>query len=253
MFGKLKRFIVGAAFDAHWTCAVCGREIFGEGYFCRECEKQLPAIGENFCAHCGRELETPAPVCETCKNRLTEVDGGRSAFRYEGSARALVKKFKYGGAKWLAEVFALSLREIYDKSGFSADAAVSVPMLKKDIKKRGYNQTDELLRAFSALTGVPAAYPLEKRRLTKRQATLAGKDRLKNLIGAFKITDKAAIEGKTVMIIDDVTTTGATLQAVATALKNGGAKRVYALTIASVSRKGEDKNPKNQGVANGTD
>ena len=235
MFERWKKFLIAAAFDPRWTCAVCGRENFGEKYICEECEKKLPFIGENRCAHCGRPLAAAAPVCDTCRNRLTEIDGCRSVFRYAGAVETLIKKFKYGGGKWLAEGFAEYLAALFGESGFEADAAVSVPMLEKDEKRRGYNQTKLLAEAFSALTGIPAEDPLRKKRLTARQAALAGKDRLKNLIDAFRVKDKTLTEGKSILILDDVTTTGATLQAVAAALKKGGAKRVYALTIAAVS------------------
>lgn len=243
MNDKLRKLLVGAAFDPHWTCAVCGREIFGGGYFCRDCLQKLPFNDKAFCAHCGRALDAPAPVCDTCANRLPALDAGRSVFCYEGAIPPLIRKFKYSGARWLADAFADDLARLYRESGFTADAAVYVPMRKAAQRKRGYNQTELLARAFSERTGVPAICPLVKRKPTKRQAALAGDDRMKNLEGSFAAAERHAAAGKTLVVIDDVTTTGATLQAMAVALKKNGAKRVYALTIASVSRKGH-KNPK---------
>lgn len=233
MIEKCRRFLECVAFDPAWTCTLCGAEIF-EGYFCAACENDLPFNDGAICSHCGRKLETTAPVCGTCKNRLTDLDAGRSVFLYEGTAAELIKRFKYANERYLARVFAVYLAKLYEESGFVADAAVSVPMLEEDEKKRGYNQTVLLAEAFSAMTGLPALSPLVKKKTTEHQSQLSGRDRLKNLESAFKVSGKDSVEGRSLIIVDDVTTTGATLQAVAKELKRNGAARVYALTAASV-------------------
>ena len=234
MAEKFSAFLRRTAFSAEWTCALCGREIFGGGHFCKTCAAELPYNGGGICLHCGRQVKESAPVCPACENRLPDLDAGRSPFVYQGGVADLIRKFKYGGARWLAEVFAPYLAETWEKSGFRADVALWVPMTAKEQKKRGFNQSELLAGEFSLLTGIPALGLLEKKRETARQAGLGGEARRKNTEGAFRTAEKGGAAGKTLLVLDDVTTTGATLQAAANALKRQGAERVYALTIASV-------------------
>ena len=235
MLEFLKRAAEKNAFNPGWTCAYCGREIVGGGYFCRECAEKLPFNDGEICAHCGRELDAPQDYCYTCAGRLTAFDAGRSAFVYEGIVSALIRKFKYGNARYLAKVFAPYLANVYYGSFAAADAVAYVPMLKKDQRKRGFNQTELLAREFSALTGLRVISAAEKRRPTAKQAALDRADRLKNMENTFRVADKAAVAGLNILILDDVTTTGATANALAAELKKSGADKVFVLTVASVS------------------
>ena len=110
-------------------------------------------------------------------------------------------------------------------------------MTQKSQKKRGYNQSFILAKGVSEKVGAPLFCGIEKVKETKRQATLRRDDRLKNLKDAFRITNKRQIKDKTVLIVDDVTTTGATGEAIAERLKKAGAKIVYLLTVASLPPK----------------
>lgn len=132
-------------------------------------------------------------------------------------------------------MFAPYLANVYYGSFAAADAVAYVPMLKKDQRKRGFNQTELLAREFSALTGLRVISAAEKRRPTAKQAALDRADRLKNMENTFRVADKAAVAGLNILILDDVTTTGATANALAAELKKSGAEKVFVLTVASVS------------------
>ena len=106
-------------------------------------------------------------------------------------------------------------------------------MTEKAKRRRGYNQSELLAKSLSEKIGVPTLECLAKVKETKGQVTLRRSERFKNLIEAFRVTDKKAVKGKTVVIVDDVTTTGATAQALAELLKKSGALKVYLLTVAS--------------------
>jgi competence protein ComFC len=106
-------------------------------------------------------------------------------------------------------------------------------MTEKSEKRRGYNQSKLLAEALSRFTEVPVFYGLIKKSETKRQVTLGRKERLKNLQDSFRVKDKKSVVDKTLVIIDDVTTTGATAEVIAEALKRAGAKTVYLITVAS--------------------
>lgn len=236
LFSRIGAFLEKFLYNPKWRCISCGKEIFDDNsYFCEACKEKLPTREGAICAHCGRETVAPVEYCDTCKGRLTAIDKGRSAFEYDKPISGLIKRAKYGGEKYILTALAEYLSLVYFKNYFAADVIVYVPMTKKAERKRGYNHGKVLAEKTSEIVGVPVLDCLEKTRETKRQAKLNAESRKKNLIGAFKVTDKRAAENKTVLIIDDVTTTGATGEAVAEALKKAGASSVLLLTVAAVS------------------
>ena len=234
---KIKNFIAELFFNARWRCNVCGKEIFDGKYFCQECESKLPFNDGIICAHCGRKTIAPESYCSTCKEKLVALDKCRSAFVYDGEIAKLIKKAKFGGKRYILEIFSSYLSNCYFKHYFNSDVIVYVPMTKKALRKRGYNQSQILAQLVSDKVGVPTVDCIEKIKDTKRQATLDRAQRLKNLEGAFKITSRSMIKDKSVLIIDDVTTTGSTAEVIAERLKRAGASIVNLLTVASVPPK----------------
>ena len=232
------KFLSDAFFKVDWTCNSCGAEVFNGEYFCKSCEKELPFNDSFICEKCGRATTAKTPVCDTCKNFYYSVDTARSVFNYEGVIAKLIKNFKYDNKKYLGEVFAFYLKPLLDEHFSSSDYITFVPMDEKALKKRGYNQTEILAKILSERSGIPLYLGIEKFKPTEHQANLSKEERLNNLSGCFRLTDKKAIAGKTVLVIDDVMTTGATTQTVANLLKSKGkALKVNVLTIASVPDK----------------
>lgn len=234
---KIKRFFgknYKKLFSVKWTCNCCGKEIFSDGYFCETCEKSLPYNNGNICNHCGRKVNNKQDYCLSCKNTYIAVDTARSVFTYAPPISDLIKKFKFNNKRYLSEILAKYLKDEYDKSGFRADYIVFPPMTDKAKKKRGFNQTELLSKNLSEKTGVPYIDDFIKVKDTERQVDLSRELRLKNLIGAYRIVDKKVVKDKTVLIVDDVLTTGATTEALAKLLKKAGARKVLVLTVASV-------------------
>ncbi len=217
-----------------WKCCVCGKEIFDQGYICPECEDKLPYLNGVVCNHCGRKVIAYEEYCTTCKGILVSTDKVRSVFNYEKPISGMIKRAKYDDARYLLEMFAQKMTFVYYKNFMVADCCCYIPMTQTALKNRGYNQSQILAQKFAELVKIPVVECVVKKRETQRQATLTRAERLKNLSDVFKIVNKGRIKGKTVLIIDDVTTTGATAEAVAKKLKKAGALRVYLLTIASV-------------------
>ncbi|MBR5900071.1 MAG: ComF family protein [Clostridia bacterium] len=234
---RVKRFINEYLFNAKWCCNACGKEIFNDKYFCDDCIKKLPFNDKSVCDHCGRKVATATPFCSTCKERLLSIDKGRSAFVYDKPISYLIQGAKYDKRLYLLEAFADYLAPIYLKNYFNADYFCFIPMTDKAKKKRGYNQSQLLCEKLSQKVNVPVLDCLEKVKETNRQAKLGRQDRLKNLEGAFRVKDRKNVKDKTLLIVDDVTTTGATAEIVASALKKSGAKCVYLLAVASVPSK----------------
>lgn len=233
----LRKFTDKYFFNLKWRCNVCGKEIFEGQYFCRECEEKLPLNVGPFCNHCGRHTVAPEEYCSTCKEFLLSVDVARSAFVYDDPVKSMITKLKYGGKRYFAEILGEYLAAVYYKFGLEADVAVFIPMTRRAKFKRGFNQSELLAERFSTLTGVEVKDCLIKVKETPRQATLDRKSRMTNLVGAFKVSDKSAVKDKKVLIVDDVTTTGATAEALASKLKKAGAAKVTLLTCASVPPK----------------
>ncbi len=243
----LKRFLRLHVYNPEWRCALCGEENFDGGFICAQCEKDLPYNDGYICNHCGRETEISEEYCLTCKDNLIAIEKARSVFSYERPISTLITHFKYDNHRYLVEYFVNKMAMVYLKNFFSADFISFVPMLEKDEKKRGYNQSKLLAEGLATKLDLPLNACVEKSKQTQRQAKLTRKERLKNLKGAFKVVNKKTVKDKVVLLVDDVTTTGATAETVATALKKAGAKLVYLLTVASTPSKNnrkKDKKPK---------
>ncbi len=234
---RIHAFFKSYLFNPKWKCNWCGKEIFNEAYFCEDCKNKLPYNDKAICDHCGRKLSVGSNYCSTCKGKLTSLDKCRSAFNYDMPINMLIKNAKYDNKRYILEYFAGYLSLIYFKNYFNADALVFVPMTEKAESKRGYNQSKILALKLSEIINVPVIDVLIKKTETKRQAKLNRTERLKNLEDAFKVTDKKAVRGKKILIVDDVTTTGATTENISIKLKKAGADVVYLLTVASVAPK----------------
>lgn len=233
LFVKIAKFLKEHFYNPKWRCIACGREIF-EGNFCEDCKRELPFNNGIICQHCGRKVIGLENYCSTCKGVLVSLDKCRSAFNYEPPISTLIKKMKYGNGRYIADVLSEYLAPLYFKNYFNADFLTFIPMTDKAKKKRGYNQGQLLAQALSKRVGVPVVECLKKVKDTERQAKLTRAERLKNLTDAYKVVDKKAVKDKTILIIDDVSTTGATAQAAADKLKRAGAKVVCMLSVASV-------------------
>ena len=241
-FAALRRAVLGK----NCVCAACGADVFTEEKFCARCLRALPFNRGHICRKCGRRIGGDYPVCLECKAQMPLFEAARSAFCYEGDIVRLIKKFKTGGRE-LSEALAGQMAPFLREGGAFAGAQllVCVPMTEAARRKRGYNQSALLAEELEKLCGIPFGREvLVKTRETEAQKGLGRRARADNLRGSFRVHERKACAGKTVVIVDDVMTTGATADAVAAALAGAGAKRVYLLTAASVPSRpqGEAKN-----------
>lgn len=245
-YNGAERKIIRFLFPPDITCNVCNREIF-EGYFCAECEEKLPYNNGTICAHCGRRIFNPEERCFSCNGRETWFTRARSVFVYEQPVRHMITSLKYDGKRYLAEIFASRMKEVYYASFFNSDVIVYPPMSEERLVERGYNQAELIAKELSLLIGVPVAdNAFRKVKETARQAMLDAAQRRVNLSGSFEIKDKTAIKGKHVLLIDDVMTTGATVETLSKIMIKHGALSVDVLTIASVAKGIEGKIGKNE-------
>ncbi len=235
---KALREIKFSFFDRKLTCNLCNRENFNGKYFCDECLSRLVKNDGYICDHCGAPTEYPTAYCDTCAERNLSFSYARSAFIYTGEVKKLIREMKFHGKAYLADAFAEYAYEKFVKCGYNADIIVYVPMTKRRERKRGYNQSRLLAEEISALSGIKTGDGiLEKRETEANQVGLTREQRRRNLADSFRVKDKTAVKDKTVLIIDDVMTTGSTLESIAAELKKAGAKEAIALTAAVTAKK----------------
>ncbi len=224
-------------FNPKWKCNACEEEIFNGQYFCSDCQKSLPIITSDYCEKCGRQLKAGSTNCTDCKERMIYVDKARSLYSYEGAISKLIKGLKFYNKKYVVDIFINDLSNLYFKSYFNADNILFVPMTIKAESVRGFNQSKLIAEKLAQATNVPLLDGVSKVKETKRQSTLNGKERLENVKGAFKLKKGVVVKDKTIVLVDDVFTTGATSEAIAKVLKDKGASKVYLLTVSSLKNK----------------
>jgi ComF family protein len=176
------------------------------------------------CAGCGAPLERPTdgPVCEVCW--LSSVNG-----IYEGSLRNIIHAFKYEGRRSLARRLAAMMRARSPEIFADVGATVPVPLHPSRRRSRGFNQAHDLARHL----GLPVVHALRRTRATATQADLPAAERYGNVRGAFAPTGNAAsLRGSVVLVVDDVMTTGATLESCARVLREGGVKEARVIAAA---------------------
>ncbi len=231
---RIGRFLSEALFPSSFTCDICGIETFG-GNLCLSCLKKVIYNCAPNCPICGRK-NVISEICMECKANAPKFKKAVSALIYENGSAVLIAKFK-NGHPYLKDYFAeLLVERLFEMP--ELDCIVYVPMTKKAVRKREYNQAELLAKSISKRIDLPVIKNcVIKIKETNEQKSLSRKERAKNLKGCFKVEKASEIKGKRVLLIDDVLTTGATAEAITEKLLKAGADSVYLATVASVEYK----------------
>lgn len=208
-------------------CAACGAR---GAWLCATCLGALPRIVPPFCPHCG-EPQRQAGLCLRCRENASSLEGMRSLGLYAGPLQRAIWALKYEGLRVLAEPLAVLLADYCGEHPLPADLIIPVPLHRRRERRRGYNQSALLGRALAGRLGLPYRPDLLVRlRDTPPQVGKSQEERRRNMEGAFA-AGKAPV-GARILLVDDVLTTGATLEACAAPLKAAGAASVWGLTLA---------------------
>ena len=212
---------------------------------CTICGEIVP-LDRDYCSCFSETIEEAPPICEKCATGIEKCrcgEGGfifshfTSVFVYDGLVKAKIHNLKFNSKKREADFFFEPMSEKF-KSRFpeaEIDAVTFVPITKKSRKQRGFNQSELLAKGVAKELSLPILPLLFKKHETEAQHSLGEKERRENIKNAFEAINKGEVEGKTVLLIDDIKTTGATLFWSQNALFDAGAKDVFTLT-AAVSR-----------------
>jgi ComF family protein len=214
--------------------ARCGSCRAVGSWMCESCRARIRRLEEPLCRRCGAELESARRDCG-CRSRLKSLARLRSAAAYEGPIEVAVQRFKYQGWRHLAEPLANLMAERLMVEGLAAPWAVAVPLHPRRLRQRGFNQAELLareLRRRMQLSAPPGE--LVRTRDTPPQVGHDRRWRLENVRDAFAWRG-AGLGGRSILVVDDVATTGATLEACASAMRSAGSGPVIGVSIARVA------------------
>ncbi|MEX2248671.1 MAG: ComF family protein [Parvibaculum sp.] len=221
-------------------CLGCGRGVDAHGALCARCWSEADFIERPFCAVMGLPFSFdtgPETVSAVALAQPPAYARARAVMRYNDRSAALLHRFKYGDRMEVGPAFARWLARSGAELLADADLLAPVPLHKRRLFSRRFNQSAELSRRVAALAGLPHMPELLQRvRATRPQVGLTADARRRNVAGAFQLADGAAalVRDRKVVLVDDVMTTGATAEACARALVRGGAAEVSVLCVARV-------------------
>ena len=221
-------------------CVLCDEPVGGVATLCPACWKQIPFIEPPFCACCGMSFDLPVGdgmLCGACLRQTPRFASARAAILYNDVSRNLVLGFKHGDRTHMAKALGAWMHRAAADVVAQADALVPVPLHRWRLFQRRYNQASLLAQQVGALAQKPVLlHALRRTRATSGQGHLRRKERQENVRGAFAVSPPYIheIEGKTLVLIDDVLTTGATVEECTRVLERAGAKKVHVLTLARV-------------------
>ena len=230
-------------------CSICERYLWNNRanngqqalLFCKPCFDGFSEITSPLCLTCGMPFGSEVEedhLCEECLRKRPFYDAARAPYLYEGSIMEAIHQFKYAGrshlAKSLGSLMTSFAREWMDKA--NSTLMMPVPLHPVRLRERGFNQSLVLARYAAPLLGAELDFlSLRRIRYTRPQTGLKISERKKNVHRAFEVVDKMAVKGRTILLVDDVTTTGNTLNECARILKRAGSKEVFCLTLARTS------------------
>jgi ComF family protein len=219
-----------------WACAGCRAALpdIEDHGFCGRCWLEIPRIQGLVCYSCGIPLPDGGKTCFSCRKTPMKITV-RAAAEYKGPLPPAIYRFKYFGRRSMAVSFGTLLRSALDYYPELQPLShlAAVPLHASRQRMRGYNQAELLAQALSTAAGLPLLHGiLVRRRQTAPQYGLRKPERLKNLKAAFAAPHRPGIKGLNILLIDDICTTGATLQECAKVLRRAGAASVKALVLA---------------------
>lgn len=219
------------------TCLVCGEydDEIGTNYICYSCNKNLSRLKDPLCNICSKPIDQNSSIniCLECKKNKRYFETVKSLLHYDNQVQKIIHKYKYYDKAYYCKLFGSMLYNYIKENNYCEfDLITSIPLHKSKIKSRGYNQSELIAKYIAKKINILYSKCLKRINKTKVQNELSKHERRKNVKNAFIAIDTHIIKNKTVLIIDDIYTTGATINECSRVLIEEGAKNIYGLTIA---------------------
>jgi ComF family protein len=228
------RFFLDLLYPPKPRCEICGRT--GAAAACDTCMASLDHLQGITCLHCGKQLSEQYvnSICPDCASGTFYYNRAYSCFEYSGMGKELIYKLKYEGRLRLSGVIAELMQERLRNEGLKIDAVVPVPIHKNKLAERGFNQSLAIAVELGRRLGRPVWDCLIRTRETKEQYNLDKSQRRLNIVGAFSVrllynNDKYS----SILLVDDIYTTGSTVNECSKILKESGTKDIYVITAAT--------------------
>lgn len=223
-----------------YKCLCCKEELITNTLYsiCDKCMAKLPFNIGHTCVKCSEPIGGMGEYCIHCKNQKPYYKKNVSVFLYKPPIDGFIRKLKFDNGKYLADTLGNFIAGEVAKMNVNFDCVIPVPLHESRKKKRGYNQSELLCTALKEklLLNVDSEV-FVKSRDTLSQAGLSRNARIENLEDAFEVKDKSKVRGKVVLLVDDVFTTGTTINECSKTLLDAGAKEVYSVTLAHANTK----------------
>lgn len=216
-------------------CPICHDVVEERGELaCKICRVKLPYVREVTCQKCGKPLLSEAEeYCLDCKKKKHMFEKGKAPFVYDKIMKTSIARYKYSGRREYAAFYAEEILRKYAKDmlHWKAEVLIPIPLHRSRKRTRGFNQAELLAKELSKRSGIPMdSQALLRVKKTTAQKDLGDKDRFQNLRGAFAVK-KGELPYKTVILVDDIFTTGSTIDEASRVLKENGVQKVYFLSI----------------------
>ncbi|MDP2843945.1 MAG: ComF family protein [Acetobacterium sp.] len=242
----LLTFLENNLFLKNGTCPICGKVLFVTNRFlCHQCEDDLPRINNPTCRRCGRPIfAADRDVCIPCAKLNLPFSGGYAHLNYQDAGKKLVAAIKFKDSPHLGIWVGRQIGEAIAQSDWikAVDFIIPIPLHPNRLQERGYNQSQKIaegiLQGLSqniSISPLLATQILVRSRDTPHQIGQGREERLSNLTGAFTVDQIETIQNKTILLVDDVLTTGATLAESAATLLEAGAAKVCIASLCAVA------------------
>ena len=230
------RYVIDLLYPSKPKCDICGS--VGTAVACDICMASLDYLQGVTCLHCGKQLNEkyPKSICPDCRDGIFHYDRAYSCFAYSGMGKELIHKLKYEGKIQLSKVIAGLMEERLRNEVLSIDAIVPVPIHENKLRTRGFNQSLIIARELAGRLRKPVLDCLLRTKETKEQYNLDKAQRYLNIVDAFSVkllynNDK----NKSILLVDDIYTTGSTVNECSRVLREFGARNIYVITAATGS------------------
>ena len=233
IFTKFFKSLKYLFFGGGQKCICCGKEIFEDSEnFCTSCKKNI-LKNEIFCSKCGMPTVSVTEYCSRCGGQSVHFESANSYFIYDKNCTQILYNYKMSCIKEVGERLSRYLCELWYRENLSIDFVTFVPSSKYALKRRRFDTSEFLAQYFCKSTSLQLVSTLDCL-MGNEQKKLNRKERFASIKGKFAIKNKEIVDGKTILLIDDLMTTGATAIECSRILKKCKAKSVYVFTVFSV-------------------